>query len=65
MGLSETAGSLGAMLGPMFGSLLFSLGGYTTPFFFFGGLSLLMAIVIFFIFKFGARKKVLVEDSVE
>lgn len=51
MGLSETAGALGAMFGPMFGSLLYTLGGYIAPFIFFGGLSFLMSILIFFSFK--------------
>ncbi len=61
MSIGETLGSMGFMLGkkislimflgPLFGSMLYSLGGYTMPFIFFGSLSTLMAIIVGVLFE--------------
>jgi MFS family permease len=39
--IAEVFGSLGFLLGPIIGSLLYQLGGYITPFLFFGCVALL------------------------
>jgi len=60
MSFAETLSSLGVMmgilmlilyLGPLFGSILYAFGGYTTPFLFFGSLSTLMAIIVGVLFE--------------
>lgn len=59
MSIGETLGSMGFMLGkhfdtkkilgPLFGSMLYGLGGYIMPFIFFGSLSTFMAIIVGFL----------------
>jgi MFS family permease len=63
MGISETVGAMGAMFGPLFGSLLYKFGGYTLPFYAIGGLSMFMAILIFVIFKLNPIKTEEIEDE--
>lgn len=53
IGIAEIASGAGFMVGPALGSVVFSLGNYTTPFIVFGTSSLLAApISYYFIRKF-------------
>lgn len=53
--LAEMGAAFGLLLGPIFGSLLYSVGGYTFPFLFFGGLVFIIAPLLFILLK---RKEV-------
>jgi hypothetical protein len=46
------------MVGPAVGSLLYSLGGYTTPFIVFGSSTLVVAPIAYFIIKRSGQEKV-------
>jgi len=49
--ISAFINSLGFMIGPVFGSVLYSLGGFTGPFAFFGILAFGMGITIILLSK--------------
>ncbi len=51
IGISELFSALGYLLGPVVGSLLYSLGGYKMPFLFFGSLALLFVPFMAIYFK--------------
>lgn len=53
-GLLEVALGVGFFAGPPLGSLLYSAGGYSTPFFTFAGILGVLA-VLFFVIAFGER----------
>ena len=53
--LAEMGAGFGFFIGPIFGSLLYSVGGYTFPFIFFGGLVFIIAPLLFILLK---RKEV-------
>ena len=48
MSIAESFASLGFLVGPAAGSLLYSLGGYLLPFIFFGTVSLVLSIPLGF-----------------
>lgn len=59
MSFGETVGSVGlmvgiecslSMIGPLFGSILFQIGGYNLPFLFFGIISFVISLLILIIF---------------
>ena len=50
-GLIEAALALGYIIGPAFGSFMYSIGGYKLPFIWAGSIHLCMALVGFFIFQ--------------
>lgn len=49
---------MGFLIGPMFGSLLYELGGYTLPFFLFAGLSFLLGAIMPFNYKYLSPKTI-------
>jgi MFS family permease len=58
IGLAEIFTGGGFMVGPAVGSLLYSLGGYTTPFIVFGSSTLVVAPIAYFIIKRSGQEKV-------
>lgn len=46
MAIGEFSSSLGYLIGPIFGSLLYSFGGFVAPFVFFGMLSVLISFFL-------------------
>lgn len=51
IGLAEMVTGGGFMLGPVFGSLLYSIGGYTLPFWVFGTATLIVAPLAYLMIK--------------
>lgn len=56
--ITEVFTSIGFLIGPMFGSLLYELGGYTLPFFLFAGLSFLLGGIMPFNYKYLSPKTI-------
>jgi hypothetical protein len=51
IGIAEIFSEMGFLLGPILGSILYSLGGYILPFYFFGTISILFVPILYIIIK--------------
>lgn len=60
--IAEVSTSLGFLVGPIFGSFLYGLGGFILPFYIFAGISMLLAALLPFQYK-AMRPSVLEHDA--
>ena len=65
IGIAEMISALGFLFGPILGSILYSIGGYTLPFIVIGSLALIIVPIIGFQFNKKKNNEKIADESIQ